>query len=517
MESALHLKLPADYDAERIRGFLEGRFAYVVDAPAAQTRSYLDTFDWLLFDRSLVLYAGSDGNGHNLVLHGLDGDTQVSRADTGSAPVFAADLPPGTPYDVVAPAIGARALLALAAIDVRTITYRVLNRDEKTVARLVYTEARPSSKGPNVESAAYLSLLPVRGYAKHARTLAQDLGPGEPVTSVEESLFRNAVSAAGRSPGDYSAKLDLQLDPNMRSDDAAKMILRSLLATLRANENGIRDDIDIEFLHDYRVAIRKTRSALSLLKDVFPADVTERYKQEFRTLGQSTNALRDLDVYLQAEPEYRAMLPEAFRDDIAPLFAHLRSQRAQALAHVIAGVDAPQMRQLLHEWGAFLHESAAGAAGATSAEGPILDFARQRIYRTYRRIVKRGRPLAISAEDEELHALRIDAKKLRYLLEFFASLYPPKELAGLIRELKKLQDNLGEFNDLSVQQAHLIQIASELPLEDAATAKALVATGALVERLAREQDRVRSEFAQSFNDFASNTNRKLYRELFADK
>ena len=94
--------------------------------------------------------------------------------------------------------------------------------------------------------------------------------------------------------------------------------------------------------------------------------------------------------------------------------------------------------------------------------------------------------------------MRIDAKKLRYLLEFFASLYPPKELAGLIRELKKLQDNLGEFNDLSVQQAHLIQIASELPLEDAATAKALVATGALVERLAQEQDRVRSEFAAEF-------------------
>ena len=63
-------------------------------------------------------------------------------------------------------------------------------------------------------------------------------------------------------------------------------------------------------------------------------------------------------------------------------------------------------------------------------------------------------PLEIDDDspDEALHRLRIDAKKLRYLLEFFRALYPPKEIGAVVGALKSLQDNLGDFNDLSVQQ-----------------------------------------------------------------
>ena len=45
------------------------------------------------------------------------------------------------------------------------------------------------------------------------------------------------------------------------------------LQTLRINEDGVRKDLDSEFLHDFRVAVRRTRSALSQIKGVFPAAV----------------------------------------------------------------------------------------------------------------------------------------------------------------------------------------------------------------------------------------------------
>ncbi len=148
---------------------------------------------------------------------------------------------------------------------------------------------------------------------------------------------------------------------------------------------------------------------------------------------------------------------------------------------------------------------------------PVIDLARQRIYRTHRRIVKEGNQLLGHTEDEKLHALRIECKKLRYLLEFFASLFPPKKVDRLIRQLKQLQDNLGEFTDLTVQQASLLHIAGELPIDDPQTKRALVAIGALVESLARRQQDVKGQFAETFSRFASPANQKAYRKLFGGK
>jgi CHAD domain-containing protein len=102
-------------------------------------------------------------------------------------------------------------------------------------------------------------------------------------------------------------------------------------------------------------------------------------------------------------------------------------------------------------------------------------------------------------------------------LEFFTSLFPPKEMSRLIRQLKRLQDNLGAFTDLTVQQFYLLDIATELPVGDPRTRRALVATGALVQELARRQQHVKDDFAKTFSRFAAPANQKAFRKLFADK
>jgi CHAD domain-containing protein len=255
---------------------------------------------------------------------------------------------------------------------------------------------------------------------------------------------------------------------------------------------------------------------LSQIRNVFPPEIAERFQREFRTLGSLTNQLRDLDVYLLAESSYRAELPPGMRDDIAPLFDYLRAQREQALADVIAGLDSQDYARILRDWEAFLNEPVPEIPEAANAVVPIIDLARRRIYSRYRRVVKDGTYVLEHTQDEWLHALRIECKKLRYLLEFFSSLFPPKKVARLISQLKALQDNLGEFNDLSVQQAYLLHIAEALPVSDARSKRALVATGFLVETLARRGQVVKASFAQTFTDFAAPANQKLYRQLFAN-
>jgi CHAD domain-containing protein len=220
-------------------------------------------------------------------------------------------------------------------------------------------------------------------------------------------------------------------------------------------------------------------------------------------------------VYLLDEQRYRAMLPAFLRDDIEPLFELLRQKRVKALQAVIKGLNSEKYSQILEDWERFLNEPSSDSATAPNAGRPVIDLARERIFKRYRRIVKSGKRILTNSEDEMLHALRIECKKLRYLLEFFASLFPAKETNQLIGQLKKLQTNLGDFNDLCVQQAYLLDIATELPADCDDSRRTLLAVGSLVGTLDVEKSRVKEAFAQTFTGFASRANRQLFKALFA--
>lgn len=510
METIQHIKLPVDYDIGDFDVLLAQSFAFKEADTSVEHWSFYDTFDWRLYNKSLLLQL----SGSEVILRRLPDGSKIASAICDSQPRFAWDLPDGTLKDELLPILEVRALLKLAEIDVHNKIYHILNKDQKTVARIAHTQVEERSK-PASYTCAHMSLKPVRGYPKYARLISKYLvGFGE-ISFKWEDIYNLALLAGGKEPGSYSSKIDIQLDPEMPSAEATKIILRSLYNVIRANEAGIRADIDIEFLHDYRVAVRRTRSALSQIRKVFPTETTTKYKHEFGYLGKYTNKLRDLDVYLLSEDRYRDMLPNELSSNISPLFDYLRAQREQALNDVIQTLDSGQYQRILLDWEAFLNEPYSTNAVATNADLPIIDLARQRIYKRYRQIIKDGENILENPQDELLHKLRIDCKKLRYLIEFFASLFPQKKVSLLIRQLKNLQDNLGEFNDLSVQQAYLLSIADQLPFNDEKTRRALIATGFLIDKLAHQQQIVKAAFEKTFLNFASATNHKLFRRLFA--
>jgi CHAD domain-containing protein len=106
-----------------------------------------------------------------------------------------------------------------------------------------------------------------------------------------------------------------------------------------------------------------------------------------------------------------------------------------------------------------------------------------------------------------LHDLRKRAKELRYLLECFQTLYPETERGAFIRELKALQDNLGEFQDCQVQAATLRDMADDLIAKGAPAATLMAMGGLAAEQEAREAE-ARAEFSRRFQRFASQENRK---------
>ena len=113
-----------------------------------------------------------------------------------------------------------------------------------------------------------------------------------------------------------------------------------------------------------------------------------------------------------------------------------------------------------------------------------------------------------------LHRLRIDCKKLRYLLEFFRSLYDAEEMDRLIKPLKQLQDNLGDFNDYEVQQKSLEDFAEQMIESGTTPARTLMAMGRLVERLEAGQEKERKRFAQRFGQFVAKKNHARIKKMF---
>ena len=513
MHNHLKFKLPDGYDQQHLFSELADHYAIKKERPVMKSMTIYDTFDWRLFNKSFVLYKSAN----KLFLRKLFKNATILSAAITSPPVFIWNFPDSELKEQLTPVLKMRALFKLAEVHSRSTAHRILDQNKKTVARLVYEEIR-SSRGKNAPVlATHLWLQPVKGYAKPSRNLAKYLKAAGFTAGQKEDIYFKALEAAGKSPGSYSSKLKIQLDPAMRSDEATKNILRYLLQIMKINEANLEMDLDTEFLHDFRVAIRRTRSALGQIKSVFPQNATSRFKKEFAFVGKLSNQLRDLDVYLLKEDAYKAILPPVLRDDINPLFDYLRKNRSKALQKVIRGLKSRKYAQIMLDWEAFLDEPQQEAAAASNADQPIITLARKRIYKQYRSIVKAGNLILKKTEDEKLHALRIECKKLRYLMEFFSSLFPRKKNNLLIAQLKNLQDNLGDFNDLCVQQDYLMDIAGELPANHRKPKKALVAVGSLIGTLDKEKQIVKDAFAKTFTNYASPPNKRAFRELFASK
>jgi len=481
--------------------------------PTIERFAFYDTFDWRLFNKSLVLY----GSGDRLLLRKLYKNEVIHSSGVTAPPIFIWDFPEGELKKHLASIIKMRALLKLTEVYSRSTPFRILNRDEKTVALLAHEEFRPSRDIRSLPLATYLWLNPVMGYPKYYRNLAGQFKAAGFTISKKEDIYFKVLEAAHKKPGSYSAKLSIQLGADMPSDDATKTILQFLLQVMRMNEPNIEKDLDTEILHDFRVAVRRTRSALEQIKAVFPMETTQRFKKDFSFVGKLSNQLRDLDVYLLNEDSYKAMLPAVLRDDIDPLFDYLRKKRKEALKEVVRGLKSKRYAQILDDWEAFLNASRQDSPTASNADLPVIDLARKRIYKQYRSIVKAGNQILEDTEDEKLHALRIECKKLRYLMEFFSSLFSRKKINVLIGQLKKLQDNLGDFNDLCVQEETLLNISGEMPAKGRQYRKTLVAIGSLIGTLDRKRQQVKNAFSKAFAGYASSENRKLFRQLFASK
>ncbi len=494
--------LPAEGDGVRALESLEGSFSTLRESSPKRHKVYLDTFDWRLHHQGLSLCSRGHEGVTALELKS-DHDRLECRLANGAPPAFAVDLPPGPMHERIAPLIALRRLLPLARLKTTGQILRVLDDQEKTVARVVVectTVTAPDTEVSVRQLPPILRVIPVRGYPGAARRVVRHLEEQVGLAPGDWQPFADALEAVGRQPGDYSSKPTVRLSRDLRADQAAAAVCRRLLDNMVANEDGVGHDLDVEFLHDFRVSVRCTRSALAQLEGVFAPDAAARFHREFKWLGSVTGAVRDLDVYLLKMDEYRANLPADAAEALAPLNAFLRRHRSAERRRLVAALRSRRYAKLVENWRAFLDGDIAGDSPPADARRSVVDVACARIWRAYRRIHRRGRKIDADTPSGALHDLRIDCKKLRYLLEFFYHLYDEEDIAPLLKSLKRLQDNLGDFNDREVQQRTLQQFAHQMEEEELASVDCLLAMGRLLDHLLHQQASERRRFATCFTE-----------------
>jgi CHAD domain-containing protein len=300
----------------------------------------------------------------------------------------------------------------------------------------------------------------------------------------------------------------------MRADIACKYIYSHLLNTLKANEHGVLHDTDSEFLHDFRVAVRRTRAGLSQLKAVLPDDINARFSQFFSWLGQITSATRDLDVYLLNFPQYKASLPLAVREDLAPLHQFLMDKQQLAQRELAKKLRSAPYVDTLAEWETYLKADAPKHPNEAAAQLSIKQVAKRRIWKIYNRVLQEGDAINDQTAAEALHELRKTCKKLRYLMEFFQSIYPEHQIKKLISALKGLQDVLGDFQDYQVQENNLKIFSAEMQQQNTPV-DTFLAIGMLIQDLDARKNSTRQHFNHQFLTFKQAENTDTFSALFA--
>src|SRR5665811_995412 len=320
------------------------------------------------------------------------------------------------------------------------------NEDGKTVARVELDE--PSSAAI-AAAPAQLTVLPLRGYDEQARRAARLL-VGLGLRAIQPGADRAPNSAAPTAGTDRAVPASVLLTKAL-SDN---------LATMCENLPGLLDDVDTEFLHDFRVAVRRTRATLKLGRPALPDAMRSRWELAFKRLGDLTTPVRDLDVYVLDLPIMNHWLVTSDPRDLDPLAAHLRVRRTVARRPLVASLRSARFRQLVADW-----EQELNRLAGLPQDGEHLsagEWADASILRAYRRVVRGGAAIRADSPAVELHELRKRCKELRYALEVCSPVVARGPRKRAIADLKELQDVLGRFQDCDVQRHALRGFAEEM-------------------------------------------------------
>jgi CHAD domain-containing protein len=479
-----------------------GAAGYVLERPERSATTVLDTFDGRLAAAGLRL----DHAGTALVLH--DGSGRDARTVVDAAPRLVDDLDRGPFRSRLADVVEVRALLPLATVAMSTRRAERRNDDGKVTS--VVTIHEELSADDRALPGWLVTVAELTGYGKPGER-ARDVVAGHVADPAERDALDAVLAMAGIERTGTIVEPGIPLAPDLPAAEGFRLVLANLDEAIEVNLPGTVDDLDSEFLHDLRVAVRRTRSILRHGRHVIAPDVLAWAEPGFKRIGDVTSPPRDLDVQVLEWDGAVAGLDDADRRALEPLHRQLRRDRVAAHDELAGHLRAGDVAELLHRWREVVGTPADPERAGVDGAAPLADVVRRRIRSAQQRLLEHGRAITPDTPADDVHEIRKDAKKLRYLLECFADLLPGDDRKAFVKRLKKLQDLLGEHQDAEVHAVELRHAAELLP--DTTGPATYVAVGRLVEHLERTRQAARDAFAERFAEYDAPATRRVLRDV----
>ncbi|WP_233870800.1 CHAD domain-containing protein [Paraburkholderia adhaesiva] len=274
--------------------------------------------------------------------------------------------------------------------------------------------------------------------------------------ALERTADRRERGLAGDDEAVRAEPVDLV---GVSTADAALVVIgRNISTQWFGNDASVRDSARTEFIHQMRVAQRRLSTAMRIFSHWQDETWAERIKPDLKWLGGLLGDARDLDVFVESTlPALAAADTDAARWDAVREEAE--TARRAARERVREALASPRYAHVALAWLQWLAALARRTRAGGENARPLHAHAARRVRRYYSRLAGTQKLTAI--DESSRHRARINAKYLRYTLEFFESTTSRRTRTETVRTLTRLQTVLGDGNDAAVALRFLQMIEVE--------------------------------------------------------
>ena len=232
--------------------------------------------------------------------------------------------------------------------------------------------------------------------------------------------------------------------------ETGRALLRFHFQRMLYHEPGARSGLNSEPVHDMRVAVRRMISALDVFGGAYKGKVRRWMTRELRVLEDVLGGVRDLDVNIAQAEIYLETLPWEARPDLEQLIVDWKDLRDNNRSRLLRYLDSSKYADFADRMLTFCETPEADLT--RSADSPTMlavgHAAPAIIYLRYEAI-RAYEPVIAEVPIATLHEVRGEAKRMRYVLEFFRDALGP-EARDLIELFVRVQDHLGALQDADI-------------------------------------------------------------------
>lgn len=326
--------------------------------------------------------------------------------------------------------------------------------------------------GENHEPISEIELELKGGKKARLFDLALELQQVMPLWLKNDSKAQNGYAYYRSSPLKAFKSSPVKLKRNAKASSAFKEIIWECINHLQKNQDMVLYGSDVEGAHQMRVALRRLRSAFSLFIKIIGEENTDVLKSELGWLNSILGEARDLDVFItQTVPPIIAQFESHM--GLLKLDQKARIAKDEAYKEVREALLSQRYQVFLLTLAAWLENDRHGSLN-DSKEIKVFDIANTMLNKRYKQLRQKGKGIVVM-NAEERHATRISAKKLRYAVEFFTTLYSSKKSSAFVRKLSQLQDCLGVLNDITVTERLVQKLIGTRPVRKIDEAMSIIA------------------------------------------